>query len=70
MREREEVQILLPKAMSADEKQWRLLAIQALQFIGQLAKDCPAVQAKCERFAASAIGEHCGPLLPKATQPH
>lgn len=49
--------------MSAAEKQWRRLAIEALQFIGELEKECPAVRTRCERFTASVIGEHCGPLI-------
>lgn len=55
--------------MSAQEKQWRKLAIEALLFIGQLAKDYSAVRTKCERFAAEATGEHCGPLLPQTKEP-
>lgn len=51
--------------MSDQEKQWRILAIESLQFIGQLAKDYPNVKTRCERFAANAIGEHCGPLIPR-----
>lgn len=53
--------------MSADEKQWRRLAIEALSFIGQIAKEIPAAKTRCEAFAANAIGEHCGPLIEDQT---
>lgn len=48
--------------MTKEEEQWRKLAIEALAFIGALAKAYPMLKGRCEDFATNVIAEHCGPL--------